>query len=304
MSSDGFCIVCCLPNDRAEALRLLHEGLPPEQQSVLVLALDGLRGQDESAFSGLFVATDNEQLVGVVWVQLGAGHTAVVWPPNPAGVAAIELMRASEEFLDQSQIVLAQTLLKSDEHEIAELLVAGGMGKLAQLAYLSADLDSFPMREPAGDLHFEPRASDHPDRLGKLLLCTYENSQDCPALNGVRDPADIIAGYAGQGVFSAERWFFVRVEDRDVGVLILTEYAEGETCELVYMGIDPRERGQGWGQQIVQFALWQAYLLGARQLVLAVDEENSPALTMYRDAGLTVWDRRTVYGRCKSGAKS
>jgi len=301
MNSKGIRIACCPPDDRAEALRMLHDGLPSDQQSVLVHALDGLRGQDESAFAGLLVATDGERLVGVVWVQLAAGQTAVLWPPNAEGAAAIELMHASAEFLDKCQVALAQTLVNPDAHKLAELLATGGMEKLAQLAYLSADRDAFPHRKPAGDLHFEPRASDHPDRLGTLLLSTYENSQDCPAIDGVREPGDILAGYAGQGVFSAENWFFVQAEDRVVGVLILSLHANGEACELVYMGIDPQERGKGWGRQIVEFALWQAHQLGADRLVLAVDEENSPAVKMYQDAGLVVWDRRTVFGRLLGG---
>ena len=70
--------------------------------------------------------------------------------------------------------------------------------------------------------------------------------------------------------------------------------------ELVYMGIVPAARGQGFGWQILQFALWQAELGKAERLVLAVDEDNEHALRTYRRAGLVVWDRRTVYARLSS----
>ena len=107
----------------------------------------------------------------------------------------------------------------------------------------------------------------------------------------------MLQGYAAQGTFSPDRWFFARSEDQDVGALILTEHAEGENWELVYMGVTPSGRGNGFGWQIVQFALWQAGRADVQRLILAVDEANEHALAVYRKAGFVVWDRRTVFAR-------
>jgi ribosomal protein S18 acetylase RimI-like enzyme len=82
-----------------------------------------------------------------------------------------------------------------------------------------------------------------------------------------------------------------------VGVLLLTTHSQGETWELVYMGVTPAERGRGFGGQIVRHALSQAASGGAQRLVLAVDQDNLPGLAMYRAAGFTIWDRRCVYAR-------
>ena len=65
------------------------------------------------------------------------------------------------------------------------------------------------------------------------------------------------------------------------------------------MGVIPDARGNGFGSQIVRFAIARAAEAGAERLVLAVDQKNTPALAMYRDAGFTHWDRRTVYARLK-----
>jgi ribosomal protein S18 acetylase RimI-like enzyme len=36
---------------------------------------------------------------------------------------------------------------------------------------------------------------------------------------------------------------------------------------------------------------------GRRQLVLAVDAANAPAIAIYRKAGFTAWDRRNIFLR-------
>ena len=79
--------------------------------------------------------------------------------------------------------------------------------------------------------------------------------------------------------------------------MILTEHPDGETWELVYMGVVPAARGSGFGRQIVNFAFAQTAAGGAGRLVLAVDRANAPALAMYRAARFVGWDRRTVYAR-------
>ncbi len=309
MSAEEFRIECCAAAYRANALRLLHAGLSPDQQTALPPALDAVRSQGgaagenagenagDAAFSGLLVANNPQKLMGVVWVQLAPGRTAVVWPPAIGGAASSELMRAAADFLDDRRVVLAQILVSPDAPHDSEMLAAGDFRRLIELEYLTVQRDLFPTATPRSELQFAASASDEPQRLGRLLLETYEQTLDCPQLNGLRESADILAGYAAQGQFSADRWFFVQQAGRDVGTLILTEYPDGETWELVYMGVVPAARGNGFGRQIVNFALAQAGVGGAGRLVLAVDRANAPALAMYHAAGFVDWDRRTVYAR-------
>jgi len=299
--SDQFRITPCPAALRPDALRLLHEGLEQDQQSALVFALGEAAKQPKDAFSGLLVATEVEgtDLQGVVWVQLMLGNTAFVWRPATMSPAAPALIEAAVKFLDQHQIALAQVLANPESSRESDLLLAGGFQELAYLAYLTADKKVFPRSQPASELQFQSRASDDTDRLGKLLISTYEGTQDCPELNGVRQPADVLDGYKSQGSFAAERWFFVRSDEQDIGTLILTEHADSANWELVYMGVTPAGRGKGFGWQIVQFALWQAGRGGAERLVLAVDEANEHALAVYRRAGFEVWDRKKVFVRLR-----
>lgn len=299
MSAEKLLIECCAAVDRPDALRLLHAGLSIDQKTALPVVLNAVHAEGETDFPGLLVAKDVETLIGAVWVQLAPGRTAIVWPPAIDGAASHDLMRAAASFLDDQRVALAQILVSPDAPHDPQLLAAGDFQRLVELEYLTVEKSLFPEVAPQGELQFAAAASDHPQRLGRVLLETYEQTLDCPQLNGLRNATDIIEGYAAQGEFSANRWFFVQQAGADVGVLILTEHPGGDTWELVYMGVVPAARGNGYGRQIVSFALAQATAGDAGRLVLAVDQTNAPAQSMYREAGFVSWDSRTVFARLK-----
>ena len=297
--SGKFTIARCPVAQRADALRILHAGLPIDQQSGLVHALQAAGDQNDVAFDGLLVAQTPDELVGVAWAQLTAGRTAVVWLPAASSPAAKGLMEALAAYLDENDVALAQFLLSAEDKVAPELLVAADIQPLAKLAYLTIDSRLFPTDFSNDQLAFHAHASAESARLGALLLRTYVGSHDCPQLDGVRSAVDVVEGYREQGTFAPERWFFVQREERDIGTLILTTYADTGNWELVYMGLVPEARGFGWGRQILEFAMWQARLGGAERLVLAVDESNHFALEMYQRAGFVAWDYRTVYARLR-----
>ncbi len=298
MSSD-YIISPCTETRRAEALRVLHAGLPSDQQLALVQSLKSVRDQDDSVFEGLLVASSQNQLLGAAWAQLTAGRTAVTWMPDAKSPTGPALVRALADFLDSRDIVLAQFLASNSETVSPELLHAGDFQQLAKLAYLSIEKSCFSTQKPTGPLTFHPNADSNPQRLGELLLRTYEGSLDCPALNGLRSATDVIQGYREQGNFAPERWFFVQQKEHDVGALLLTAYEDTGNWEIVYMGLLPEARGVGWGREVLEYAMWQAGLGGAERLVLAVDQANLFASAMYEQAGFTVWDQRIVYARLR-----
>ncbi|MCH2115246.1 MAG: GNAT family N-acetyltransferase [Pirellulales bacterium] len=313
-----FSIAYCSAKDRAGALRLLHAGLSEDGQTALVQTLDGVQGHGESAFAGLLCAHRGGEPQAAVWAQLTPGRTALVWPSAGHHPASPLLIRAAAAFLDENDVALAQILVSPDAEINPHLFAMGQFHKLANLVYLTLENSHFPQVQPPGTLDFQPHADGQPERLGRLLQETYTDSLDCPALNGVHSTADIIDGYAAQGDLGGAGWYFVcnqpstdaghqparnstypqeDARQQDVGALILASHGEGGSWELVYMGIVPAARGQGYGWQILQYALWQARLGKADRLVLAVDQSNEHVLRMYRRAGFIVWDRRTVYAR-------
>ena len=116
-------------------------------------------------------------------------------------------------------------------------------------------------------------------------------------MNGVRNVDDVLQGYRATGHFNPERWFIVRHQGEEIGCLILTDYPEHATWELIYMGLLPAARGRGWGLGIVRHALW---LAGRHRETVSCwpwTRPIEPALRMYAAAGFQEWDRTSVYVR-------
>ena len=297
MADSEIVIVACPEENRVEAVRLLNEGLTADQQAALPAALNSVRHQDEDAFAGLFVALQQESLVGSTWVQLTPGRTAVVWPPERSGLAARRLMQRAAEFIASRNLPLAQILVAAEATQDAELFAAGGFNPLVDLVYLAIENSQFATAQSDSQLDFIAGAGNDPQRLGQLLVDTYRQTLDCPEINGLRTAEDILASYTAQGDYDPNRWYFLQHAGADVGVLLLTEYRGTGTWELIYMGVIPAARGNRFGRQVLRFAIDAARLGGAERLVLAADERNAPALALYRAAGMVSWDRRRVYAR-------
>ncbi|HYO25206.1 MAG TPA: GNAT family N-acetyltransferase [Lacipirellulaceae bacterium] len=289
---------------RASALRALAAARDSSQQDGLRLAIDS---SGEAAWAGLIV-DDPADPQAAVWVQATPGNTAVVWPPLPAAPAAAALLRAAAEFVDGASIALAQIIVANDDGYPSEIFAEAGFPKLANLRYLYADTSARGDRPflldrawmaPSAPLEFHPHGGADA-ALQPLIERTYIGSQDCPALDAARTVADVVAGYRCQGEHMPQHWYVVTTKEpqrRHVGVLLLADHPSANNWELVYMGVVPEERGRRHGESIVRFALDAAGRAGAQRVVLAVDAANGPALEMYRRAGFSEWDQRTVYAR-------
>jgi mycothiol synthase len=304
-------VIRCPASQRAASLRQLHAARQGDQGSALALAIESMQGAAESAWDGLLTCRgpDGGDLAAssdAIWVQPTPGNTAVVWPPAPESPWLVELFAAAANYVDSSQIALAQMIVSSDEGFLPQRLARGGFAHLADLLYLFAEPHATgPLIANEAGLRFVPHAGDENERLAALLEQTYEGTLDCPALDGARPIAEALAGYRAQGRFLAEHWYFVQDDmGRDVGALLLADHPAAGNWELVYMGLIPAARGRRLGERVVDYALVAASRGGAQRLVLAVDAANEPALSMYQRAGFVEWDRRTVYARIAATRQS
>ncbi len=307
MGPSEYAVSRCPPPLRAEALRSLHADLPMDLQTALVQAIDAVRNEGEVAWDGLFVHRCGERL-NTIWAQPLPGRTAALWPPAVRDPAARSLLQAANRFLDQQAIAITQVLLELPRDEVGgslqatiHLLASCDYHWLANLQYLVAEKTLFPSTPPILPLQFEARAGDQPLRLAALIEQTYVETWDCPSVEGIRSITDVLTSYQATGNYQRQHWFFVQHQERDVGALLLAPHGSGEVWEVVYMGIVPDARGHGFGCQLVQHAFWRTAHGGGNRLVLAVDESNSPALSMYHRMGLTGWDRRQVHVRLAEG---
>jgi ribosomal protein S18 acetylase RimI-like enzyme len=261
-------------------------------------------GRDPSA--GLFEARRGGRLVGAVLVQSHPGRTALVWVPGlvdgESVVTSTRLLESACRWLVEQGVREAHALLE-DNPEDEKTLHSAGFSYLADLLYMVSQHSDFPRSRPQGPLDFEPFSSADHDRLLQLVEATYEDTLDCPGLDGVRHTGDALAGYRATGVFSPSRWLIVRHQGHEVGCLLLADHPEQGNWELVYMGLKPAARGHGLGLHMTRHAQWLARQAGSPRLVLAVDAANRPARAVYQRAGFRQWDRRRALLRVLSPSR-
>ena len=239
--------------------------------------------------------------MGSIFSQIQPGKYAQVWLPclvqNEAAGTAVNLLRATVEWLDQGRVCMAQILSEAVDAEDEKTLCEGGFDYLTDLLYLVCLDDDFPHAALPCPLEFEVYNSQNHHRLARIVDATYRETLDCPKLNHVRQLDDVLEGYRATGDFFTGRWLIVRYENRDVGCLLLADHPRYENMELVYMGVIPENRGQHWGADIARRAQWVARQAGRPRLVLAVDASNRPAIDLYASVGFRTWDQRRIYYR-------
>ncbi|OHB68445.1 MAG: hypothetical protein A2V70_11155 [Planctomycetes bacterium RBG_13_63_9] len=272
---------------------------------------DRLTEREQGSAAGLLGAYRGGRLVGAVFSQIQPGKTALVWPPqlvpDEPRPTACGLLDATSRWLGGQEVRIAQAMLPSSATGAVScgsagnagadeaVLLAGGFERMADLLYLVSEQSEFPDGAPRSPLQFESYSSANHQRLDRVVLATYEDTLDCPSLDGVRKIGDVLEGYRATGVFDPRRWLIVRHEGKDIGCLLLADHPDQENWELVYMGLVSSHRGRGWGMDIAREAQRLARRAGRRRLVLAVDAGNRPAIETYSAAGFRLWDRRGVY---------
>jgi len=301
VQADSLCIAQVSPDQEDLALRLCLRGLDQTQFERQVAVLRASVQRQPLSGYRVWGAFRASALTGSILVQTQAGRIAVVWPPRltkeePPETAHRLLVQAIAA-LPRPGIRLVQALLPTDVGEDAELLVAAGFRHVSDLLYLVCLADQFPAVPPCPELDFEPYTPALHARLAQLVDATYEKSLDCPAVNGVRNVDDVLQGYRATGHFDPQRWFIVRHRDEEIGCLILTDYPEHATWELIYVGLLSAARGRGWGVGTVRHAEWLCGQALRKRLIAAVDAANEPALRMYAAAGFQSWDRTSAYIR-------
>ena len=211
---------------------------------------------------------------------------------------------------------LAQAVLdESAGPQAGRDLIRGGMPRVTELLYMERDtatpllsaeappgavVNPDPGRTvdlpPGLDFEWRPFEPAIEEEFRTALLATYAGSLDMPELEGVRGLDDILEGHRAAGLFVPERWQMGRIpgESDAAAVLLMAEMSGCAAWEVIYLGLTPPARGRGLGRAVLRHALDLARAYTPR-LELAVDLRNAPAVRLYRTAGFTLRDRRTVH---------
>lgn len=165
-------------------------------------------------------------------------------------------------------------------------------------------------------LCFEPVCWDSPtamDLFADLVERTYQATLDCPDLSRFRTPRQTLQGYRSSSAFDPATWFHVKDHNnRDVGCLVMASHHDTQSpspdpsntvSELVYMGLVPEARGQGHGQRLVDYVMQRTREQGRKRVILAVDQTNTPARSIYDQFGFRKMLSETVWAKRLTSAK-
>jgi GNAT superfamily N-acetyltransferase len=155
---------------------------------------------------------------------------------------------------------------------------------------------SLAATEPGADyLRWLPASVMTEEAFAELLMATFEQTLDCPELNGMRSGKEVLASFLmGQNFHSMPLWQLAYIGDEPAGCLLLSHHPNA-VVEVAYMGLVPAARCHGLGRALVERAKQMTRQLGSSSLVLAVDYRNNPAIKTYVRSGFQNHQRLVVY---------
>jgi mycothiol synthase len=230
----------------------------------------------------VIVARQGDAVTGAVYGAVLPGSTAVVWPPRSIDVEATienDLMTAVLAHVSAAKVV--QAILSSEEMDRAGSLTRAGFRHVTKVWELRIASPMLPAGPSRLDLIAYPDVD--PGEFLRVLVRCHEDSLDCPELNDLRTPDELLAGYRDCAPEIAQ-WWLARRDGTSVGVLVLG------AGELAFIGVTPEQRGFGFGRELVRFACGFSMPLS-----LIVDARNTPAIQLYSSVGFETVGSREVY---------
>jgi ribosomal protein S18 acetylase RimI-like enzyme len=290
------------PEEREAALHLIFQQFDAAERERRTANALQLMELGKLCAEGLFTAHEHDLLQGSMLCLPIPGASGLVWPPQSAQTKnARELEDAlvshSCEWLKARGAKLAQALLFAQETASATPLERNGFQRTTTLWYMRRDMNVPLPRGGRPRLTLQPYDAKESAIFSQTLLRTYEGTQDCPEVNGVRTIDEILDGHSADAGANFSRWWLALDGKRPVGVMLAAESPEWESWEIAYIGVVPEARGRGFGRELMHHVLTEARVVEVPQLTLCVDSRNAPAVRMYRDLGFERYDTREVYLR-------
>jgi mycothiol synthase len=287
-------------HELADAFRIVFKAVPERQRPARVENALKLVRTNELHTDGVWVVRGQDGLLGALVCMLVPGASALIWPPQAVTQPpeAIEdlLLRTALTWLRKHGAKMGQTLLAPRETSLATPLLRNGFRHITRLWYLKHDL-GFPaeLLRAETKLTFLDYTQCDQQLFQQTLLASYEGTQDCPEVNGVRNLQDVLEGHKAQGLYDPRRWWLALNGDKAAGVLMLAELPEWEGWDLSYLGVPRWARRQGIGRELTRKAIFEAQAARASQLTLSVDDRNRSAWNLYTSLGFEAFDEREVY---------
>lgn len=294
-----------LPEQYADAVtRLSMGGVRPTSGGARRFVAGADR--DGTSLQHIWAAPDGDDPLGDVAMLLPQpGRTAMLFVSHPTTDARVArlavVVDAACAALDAQQITLVQALLELNEHRERAALQHAGFESLASLTYMQHRVSRHaPAPALPRDARCVPWDEQRRAAFEQALRSSYEQTQDCPTLRGLRRTSDVLEGHRAAGRFEPHWWTLMLIDDAPAALMLLAPLEESATVELVYLGVAAPFRQRGLAQWLLEYGMHQCAQSGARTLTLAVDESNSPAIRLYQSAGFRATARRWALMRVLS----
>ena len=252
--------------------------------------------------------------LAVVMIYRNVGRTGMIFAsPIANGVevhSLVELIRMVTSQEIEGGLSMVQSLLPMEARAEADALRQAGYGPLAELIYMQIRIPSTspsptprtglplckrPVPEATGpvtDIAWRDYDEFTPTELENVILRTYQQSLDCPVLEGVREIGDIVAGHRATGLFNPHTWWIASVAGKPAGCILLNDCLAPDQAEVIYLGVVPEFRGRGVAKAMLAHAIDESSHRSIETLSLAVDAANLQAKALYVKTGFMATHRR------------
>ena len=284
-----------VPEYRIARADEIHDAL------ALILGSDGSPAPAEQVLEFLQFAEHRGIAVRDTWVAgvggrmgwailpiVSPGRTILLFTPGarPRGWSLGPVIDTVCNHFAGRGVHLAQALVDPPDTDGRALYASQRFAEMAELLYLQAAIRRTAPPQLSQGLVWQTYTNETHERFARAIVESYQQSLDCPALNGLRTVEDIIAGHRASGEFDPRFWFVLTDGSAPLGVLLLNRVPRTDAAELVYFGLAPQARGRGLGDMMLRQGMWAVRQMNLARLTLAVDARNTPALKLYYRHGL------------------
>jgi mycothiol synthase len=229
----------------------------------------------------------SDEITAYLLVLFLPGQTALFMLPSPEARPLNfedqqDLVTECVKLLADNNLYFLQALLEPDAAGKRGILERAGFRYITRLMYTQRGVNAAsPRPRKSAPVRWVSYSAETHGEFAQVLLATYEKSADCPELSGLRPIEAIIASHKAAGIFDPSLWELAVVEDEPAACLLLAPHIFGDLMEIVYLGVIPRRRGQGLGDELIRRAVEKSRAWGSREITAVVDERNAAARQLY-----------------------
>ncbi len=249
---------------------------------------------------------------GVCLLVPGSGATGNLFlaPPTNRDDEQDDRVRVLEQIARDVPGVLSdrvrvlQALPEPQEHWATQSLRGAGFTHCGRLSYLRLMLARARTPDATAPPHLRVCTLDELGglqanlaRLERALEASYVQTLDCPELCGIRRTPDVLESHLATGAFDPSMWWLALHDDEPVGIACFNPLGDGQSVELVYIGLSPQARGQGLGATLMRLGIEASRARRLREMTCAVDARNEPALRLYERIGFRPFAQREAFVR-------